>query len=98
MAKKRKDQIQKIQDLDDRLKMEHSLVKLDGQKHWESIRTNVSPWWLVGGGLALGVVIGALKTGTQKSLVGTTFKGLRLWHLAHAFSVAGSGMDPEIDA
>ncbi|SDR72602.1 hypothetical protein SAMN05216421_0139 [Halopseudomonas xinjiangensis] len=97
MAKKRKDQLQKIQDLDDRLKMEHSLVKLDGQKHWESIRNNVSPWWLVGGGLALGVVIGALKGSTQAGLFGTAFKGLRIWHLAHAFS-GGSGMDPEIDA
>lgn len=78
--------------------MEHSLVKLEGQKHWESIRNNVSPWWLVGGGLALGVVIGALNSSTQAGLFGMTFKGLRIWHLAHAFSSASSGMDPELDA
>ncbi|HDZ56477.1 MAG TPA: hypothetical protein ENI17_13100 [Pseudomonas xinjiangensis] len=90
----RKQQISEIEKLDGQLSVEHGLLKLDGRKHMESIR-NIPQLWVVGGGLALGLLIGLADNKTRFSLFSAGFKGLRIWHLSQLF---GSDPGPALDA
>lgn len=77
----RKDLINKVRELDDQLKLETSLLKLDGMQRMTFLKRQ-SPLWIVGGGVAIGLVAGLATGAGRKGLLAFSAEGLRLWHLA----------------
>lgn len=77
----RKDLINKVKQLDDELKLERSLLKLDGMQRMAFLKRQ-SPFWILAGGLAVGLVAGVASGAGRKSLLAFGMEGMRLWRVA----------------
>ena len=90
----RKDKIKEIRKMDEQLAVERSLLKLDGRLHLATIKSK-SPYWLVGGGLVLGLVAGQLGRVASTGLFSMGLEAARLWRMANLW-MPGTPGDTEI--
>lgn len=77
----RKDLINKVKQIDDQLKLERGLLKLEGKERMAFLKRQ-SPLWILGGGLAIGLLAGVSGGTGRKSLLAFSIEGLRLWRIA----------------
>ncbi|QIB49759.1 hypothetical protein [Pseudomonas sp. OIL-1] len=77
----RKDLINEVKQINERLKLERGLLKLEGMQRMAFLKRQ-SPLWILGGGLAVGLAAGLSGTLGRKSLLAFSIEGLRLWRIA----------------
>ena len=96
----RKDRIEEIRKKDEQLAVERSLLKLDGRVHLAAIK-NKSPYWLVGGGLVLGLIAGQMGRAAGTGLFSVGLEAARLWRMANLWMPGTPGateIPPGVDA
>ncbi|QJD59259.1 hypothetical protein HG264_10260 [Pseudomonas sp. gcc21] len=77
----RKDLINEVKQINEQLKLERGLLKLEGMQRMAFLRRQ-SPLWILGGGLAVGLLAGLSSGAGRKSLLAFSIEGLRLWRIA----------------
>lgn len=77
----RKDLINEVKQINEQLKLERGLLKLEGMQRMAFLKRQ-SPLWILGGGLAVGLLAGLSSGAGRKSLLAFSIEGLRLWRIA----------------
>ncbi|WP_304641757.1 hypothetical protein [Pseudomonas sp.] len=93
----RKDLVEEIRKLDERLGVERSLLKLDGRDYVASLK-NRSPYWLIGGGFVMGLVAGQMGHMARAGLFSLGMEGARVWRLAQLWMPGAGEAPPDVDA
>jgi hypothetical protein len=93
----RKDRVEEIRKLDERLGVERSLLKLDGRDYLSAVKSK-SPYWLLGGGFVMGLVAGQMGNMARAGLFSLGMEGARVWRLAQLYMPGASAAPPDVDA
>lgn len=91
----RKQLIEDIRQLDGKLSLEQSLLKLNGRERVAYLRS-LSPWLLIGAGAAGGVALGLLGSNGRSKLMSAGMTGVHLWRLKSLASSLTGGAEAEV--
>ncbi|WP_339842468.1 hypothetical protein [uncultured Halopseudomonas sp.] len=91
----RKQLIENIRQLDGKLSLEQSLLKLNGRERVAYLRS-LSPWILIGAGAAGGIALGLLGSSGRSRLVSASMTGMHLWRLKSLASTLTGGGEAEV--
>lgn len=72
-----------IKRLERRLNLQRSALQLNTRQRQASLR-RLSPFWLLGGGLLAGVLLGRLAQPGQQGIYAVSLGGLKVWRLFKA--------------